>query len=594
MATACVVQSPSEPKVKKMERRGKKRIIIKLFTETTMAIYVGFGIGYYSEYGTYEHRVPFFTNVIPEEFYSECLGSGDDAIIFLLIHELIKKNITYILSKRNPLPISMRLWNVTTSMFEMPCVKHFDIRMKRDPKYNMYDTMMVPTSSISEKDRSRSKSDLYNSSKLTSGISLTLGCYHEHTHGCFCNVNFVREQIYFAATNMYEYFESYAAFQQWHNYAMRISEFYALMAYWAINAKEYFGDFSLYQIVSSHGPQFDNIKKYLTFEKYVKHGRKFIVTKFVEKCKQYANAHFTTEAQKYFKMQYIYECHRNAKLLLECFSIYETRINRYMDHRDIYLHHTITINNLDRITNEVVDEIATDLDQILQDPNIKSKFNIWKEVTHFFPDTPTETSDDEIIYGLFGKSTKECSICCSLSIQIVMICCENSICMDCIQTHLQIPEHGVVTLFPKCPFCNQIMSDDGLALMRKKREYHTLRSKVKGMTYDELLTSFNKYHFSICNKCNHIIPTAKECERPLEELSSLCFDCQPDAVGCKRCPNPICGAYIERLDGCNDVKCICGTHMCWICSSALATSHDKSHFCYERTYWGKYCINSPP
>jgi hypothetical protein len=266
-----------------------------------------------------------------------------------------------------------------------------------------------------------------------------------------------------------------------------------------------------------------------------------------------------------------------------------------MDHRDTYLHHTITFNNLDRITNAVVEELVTDIDQILQNPDVKSKFNIWKETTHFFADTPTVTSEEELsLYGLFGKSTKECSICCSLSIQIVMICCENSICMDCIQTHLQIPEHGVVSLFPKCPFCNQIMSDEGLTLMRKKGEYHTLRSKVKGMTYDELLTSFNQYHFSICDKCTHIISTPKECERPLEELSKLCYDCQPDAVGCKQCPNPTCGAYIERLDGCNDVKCVCGTHMCWLCSSALATSHDTSHFCYDRTYWGKYCINSPP
>ncbi|KAF7358467.1 RING-type domain-containing protein [Mycena venus] len=43
------------------------------------------------------------------------------------------------------------------------------------------------------------------------------------------------------------------------------------------------------------------------------------------------------------------------------------------------------------------------------------------------------------------------------------------------------------------------------------------------------------------------------------------------------CPNPECGARIEKTHGCNHMICICGTHFCWRCAKRLSPNDVGQH-----------------
>jgi len=46
----------------------------------------------------------------------------------------------------------------------------------------------------------------------------------------------------------------------------------------------------------------------------------------------------------------------------------------------------------------------------------------------------------------------------------------------------------------------------------------------------------------------------------------------------RRCPNPKCKKPYERIEGCNHIKCPCGTHSCYLCGKQVDKKRGYDHF----------------
>merc|ERR550532_1017196 len=46
----------------------------------------------------------------------------------------------------------------------------------------------------------------------------------------------------------------------------------------------------------------------------------------------------------------------------------------------------------------------------------------------------------------------------------------------------------------------------------------------------------------------------------------------------RRCPNPKCMKPCERIEGCNHMKCPCGTHFCWLCGERVNAVRPYDHY----------------
>ena len=55
--------------------------------------------------------------------------------------------------------------------------------------------------------------------------------------------------------------------------------------------------------------------------------------------------------------------------------------------------------------------------------------------------------------------------------------------------------------------------------------------------------------------------------------------------GAKQCPG--CGASIQKVDGCNHVKCsVCETHICWVCLGKFGANDIYEHLNGEHGGFG--------
>ncbi|KAH7131084.1 hypothetical protein EDB81DRAFT_859704 [Dactylonectria macrodidyma] len=99
---------------------------------------------------------------------------------------------------------------------------------------------------------------------------------------------------------------------------------------------------------------------------------------------------------------------------------------------------------------------------------------------------------------------------------------------------------------------------------------------ISGPTTSPMTFTCGKCLASICRSC-HVSHTGKTCAEHKGDASGghEAFAKVKDELGIKDCPE--CGTSIEKIDGCNHMKCGgCKTHLCWIC---LATFKDGK-LCY--------------
>jgi len=180
-------------------------------------------------------------------------------------------------------------------------------------------------------------------------------------------------------------------------------------------------------------------------------------------------------------------------------------------------------------------------------------------------------------------------------------CCGQALCTKCFEKSTRIDEVPL-RLFPQCPFCasaldkkvlNRFIDNDGEA---RGHKLERLQSCV--VHHDQEIAPFyslskvddlkKSHRFSLCHECICVIATPRDCAGRVDDLPNTCVRCirtLPAELNVKRCPS--CGQGIERIDGCNNVMCVCGTSICWVCGEAVV-SHDPSHFVHG--YFGDSCI----
>jgi hypothetical protein len=82
---------------------------------------------------------------------------------------------------------------------------------------------------------------------------------------------------------------------------------------------------------------------------------------------------------------------------------------------------------------------------------------------------------------------------------------------------------------------------------------------------------------AIARACNHTQGlTCQQFQALPPEQRSVADDaavlCIAHRRAWKRCPAPGCGHVVERIDGCNHVRCVCGADFCYACGALYKSS----------------------
>lgn len=79
-----------------------------------------------------------------------------------------------------------------------------------------------------------------------------------------------------------------------------------------------------------------------------------------------------------------------------------------------------------------------------------------------------------------------------------------------------------------------------------------------------------------CGEASHIPLRCDEVEKERETKGRLTVEEAISAAKIRKCPNPKCGKSFIKSDGCNKMRCSCGTLVCYVCRQRI---RDYSHFC---------------
>ena len=82
----------------------------------------------------------------------------------------------------------------------------------------------------------------------------------------------------------------------------------------------------------------------------------------------------------------------------------------------------------------------------------------------------------------------------------------------------------------------------------------------------------------ICRGCHSVFHEGLTCDEQEEERKGgdMLFKRWIEKSGAKECPG--CGASIQKVDGCNHIKCsACETHICWVCLGKFGANEIYDH-----------------
>ena len=98
------------------------------------------------------------------------------------------------------------------------------------------------------------------------------------------------------------------------------------------------------------------------------------------------------------------------------------------------------------------------------------------------------------------------------------------------------------------------------------------------ISYQNLLNHIRKMEIIKCKSCRNIeiLGEKKQLNCNQEEVyeSFTCLKCSNNTI--RQCP--ACMIFIERIDGCNIMKCSCKISFCYCCSELLNEENIKSHY----------------
>eukprot|EP00931_Biecheleriopsis_adriatica_P052984 TRINITY_DN30921_c0_g1_i1.p1 TRINITY_DN30921_c0_g1~~TRINITY_DN30921_c0_g1_i1.p1 ORF type:complete len:559 (-),score=100.35 TRINITY_DN30921_c0_g1_i1:63-1679(-) len=95
-----------------------------------------------------------------------------------------------------------------------------------------------------------------------------------------------------------------------------------------------------------------------------------------------------------------------------------------------------------------------------------------------------------------------------------------------------------------------------------------------------------------CRQDEHSPLRCDQVEKDGETKIRTFLEERMSAAALKRCPNPKCGKPYERIEGCNHMRCPCGTHSCYLCGKELDKKRPYDHYKDGHLGGGKNAANS--
>lgn len=462
----------------------------------------------------------------------------------------------------------------------------------------------------------------YQSSKkmndaIESGIKFLIGCNCEDSSKCYCNLNYEYYYsepmenliiIVFQCGKFYDF--DFSIFAKWQKYFMNFTQLHEINQ---INFKKIFNvanrlfkNSSLFgNFIKINDPLIRRIASYNFCGNYGKTNIKKMITRFIEECNRYysvgslessagaAGAGSAGAGADLTNIKWIeLKIFQKVSYLLSCFSEYMRHIKTEIckinpDTFDIAIIVGKIVKHAKSFNSENFERnlIRCNLKKLVIGINNLSKFASIDKVdfTNFVFDELPYFKRNEI-------STSECSLCSDLKVTCTIPCCRTNICVDCLVSCIEPSRKGFVRLFPQCPFCRTNLPDCILELNDEiKKEYTILQKTVVDTSIDDAIKLWNegKHYFCRCNECRFLFTIEKTCASE-DDMPTVCKKCSDISSFVEReCPN--CHYSIQRIDGCNNIKCICNKSMCWLCGIQIE-DHDVAHFTYG--FFGSRCINT--
>eukprot|EP01084_Bolivina_argentea_P083599 151366_1 len=199
----------------------------------------------------------------------------------------------------------------------------------------------------------------------------------------------------------------------------------------------------------------------------------------------------------------------------------------------------------------------------------------------------------------------DCMICLeskSAEYRHIISNCGHTFCRDCLRGHIlnyNKPE------LPDCPLpkCTAKMADHiDIQVLITEKEYRQLHEKIDKVCISKLkylkqcLTPDCKYAIELIDGIRLNCPVCKknwctecqvewhsgitcgdykkqEMDKEIKEYNKW-KESKSDVI--KACPS--CHNDVEKNGGCNHMRCVCGSHWCWVCGVAIDGNNVEGHF----------------
>ena len=186
-----------------------------------------------------------------------------------------------------------------------------------------------------------------------------------------------------------------------------------------------------------------------------------------------------------------------------------------------------------------------------------------------------------------------CEICQECCNEINMICdekCNNCCCRQCFIQHLAVRiDEGDHPL--ACLFCKRHFDDSEITQYLDDFQSSTLQKNLINRIFAGIPNSFH-CPMPDCQYFAEVVPPNTLFNCPLCDVD-FCTACHSkwhqgqcenkvlavdDKVTCQqRCPK--CTHGVEKRDGCNHIRCRCGTNFCYLCNVIFDTGKWEEHAC---------------
>jgi hypothetical protein len=198
-----------------------------------------------------------------------------------------------------------------------------------------------------------------------------------------------------------------------------------------------------------------------------------------------------------------------------------------------------------------------------------------------------------------------CTIC-EVFQDLFELDCSHEFCHGCLVSHLRVKIEEKEEL--TCPNCNDEINQDKINDLLENDE--DLLSMYKKSIFKEFGDARGMLDLVMCPNCNKICKNNDEsnrieCANGCDDFCQICGQSHSPGFDWRYCPNeldiihefdsiclsldgyikrcPLCKIMIERVSGCNSIKCPnCKLKFCWSClRSASEIKRMKHHYCYE-------------